>query len=127
MNIDTHRYAVVCRYGRGCGLFHWEANSKEKAELDLSNFRVHIEIQQKAHLLKQANIYRLSQDCVYTFQCGFGEDFEDIKEVILVDGNIFHAPITGDIGESGNRLGSFQMSLTHAKTRPDLYPWATDL
>lgn len=120
----SHRYAVVCHYRPGCGVFHRESSSKTEAETSLSQLRERLRLQKKEGILKQADIYQLSQDCQYTFHTGFSND---LYEVILIDGNIFHALITDDIGESGNRLGSFQMTLAHAKTRPDIYPWATDL
>ncbi len=120
----NHRYAVACYYQPGCGLFHWESSSKKEAETSLSQLKERLRLQQKEHKLTQANAYQLSQNCLCTFHCGFSKD---LFEVILIDGNIFHALITDDIGKSGNRLGSLQMSLAHAKTRPDLYPWATDL
>lgn len=119
-----NRYAVACCYRPGCGLFHWESNSKEEAELSLSQRREKLRLQQKEQNLIQADIYQLSQNCLYTFHTGFSKV---LLEVILVDGNIFHALITGDIEESGNRLGSFQMTLAYAKTRSDLYPWAVSL
>ena len=120
----NQRYAVACHYNSGCGLFHWESSSKEEAELSLSQLRRRLRLQQREHKLIQADIHQLSQNCLYTFHTAFSKD---LLEVILIDGNIFHALITDNIGESGNRLGSFQMTLAHAKTQPDLYLWAVSL
>ena len=120
----NQKYVVVIDYKPGCGLSHWETKSLDEAETSLAKLRQDLALGNKEHRLKQADIYQLSQDCLYTFHNAFSKD---LFEALLVGNSIFHALITDAIEKSGNRLGTFNMTLEHAKTKPDVYPWATGL
>jgi hypothetical protein len=119
-----HRYALVCYYQPGCGLFHYECNSKGEAEAKRTEIRKALALRKTEESLKRADIYQLSKDCLCTFHTPFGKE---LFEVLLVDGHILHALITQPIEASGNRSGTFNMTLAHAKTEPGVYLWAASL
>lgn len=112
-----YKYVVAHRYNPGCGLHHQLFCSKEEATDKIT----HLMADSKVTFIE---LNRLSENCIYTFHPGFSTT---IFEVLLVDEDIHKAPIGEHSNQTGKRSSQFWMTLAHAKTRPDLYPWAVTL